>query len=71
MEKSRYARVIERKKMRGDNPIEYFLTTGVGSTSKVPEGMMAVEVTQNEKISGEMRNGGRRSRFCYSSQKSE
>ena len=29
MEKSRYVRVIEGKKVRGDDPIKYFLPTGV------------------------------------------
>ena len=32
MEKSRYVRVIEREEVRGDNPIECFLPTRVGST---------------------------------------
>ena len=27
MEKSKYVRVIERKKVRGDDPVEYFLPT--------------------------------------------
>ena len=30
--KSRYVRVIERKEVRRDDPIEYFLPTGVGTT---------------------------------------
>ena len=32
MEKSRYVRIIEGKEISGDDPIEYFLATGVGST---------------------------------------
>ena len=32
MEKSRYVRVIEAKEVRRDDPIEYFLSMGVGST---------------------------------------
>ena len=32
MEKSRYVVVIEREEVRGDDPIKYFLPTGVGST---------------------------------------
>ena len=32
MEKSTYVWVIERKKVRGDDLIEYFLSTGVRST---------------------------------------
>ena len=31
MEKSRYVRVIEGKEIRGNDPIEYFLPTGVRS----------------------------------------
>ena len=31
MEKSRYVRVIERKEIRGDDPVKYFLHTGVRS----------------------------------------
>ena len=30
--KSRYVRVIERKEVRRDDPIEYFLPTGLGTT---------------------------------------
>ena len=45
-----YVRVIERK-VRRDDP-EYFLLTEVGSTLWVPEGVMGVEVLQNEEISG-------------------
>ena len=33
MEKSRYVRVIEGEEVRRDVPVEYFLPTGVGSTS--------------------------------------
>ena len=32
MKKSRYVKVIEREEVRGDDPIECFLPTGVGST---------------------------------------
>ena len=32
MEKSRRVRVIEGQEVRRDNPVEYFLPTGVGST---------------------------------------
>ena len=35
-------RVIEGEEVRGDDPIEYFLPTGVGSTFGVPEGVMAI-----------------------------
>ena len=33
MVKSRYIRIIEEEEVRGDDPIEYFLLTEVGSTS--------------------------------------
>ena len=32
IEKSRYVRVIEREEVRSNDPIEYFLSAGVGST---------------------------------------
>ena len=32
MEKSRFVRVIEWEEVRGDDPIEYFLLAGIGST---------------------------------------
>ena len=51
MEKSRYVRVIERKEVRGNDLIEYFLPTGIGITFRVPEEVMAVKVSQNQKIS--------------------
>ena len=50
MKKSRY--------VTGDDPIKFFLTTEVESTFSVLEGVMAVEVTQNEAIFGEEKNGG-------------
>ena len=59
MEKSKYVTVVEGKQVRGDDPIEYFLPTGVGSTFQVPEWVMTVEVSQNE-ISGGGKNGGRK-----------
>ena len=49
MEKGGCVRVIE---VRGDDPVEYLLPASVGSTSGVPEGVMAIEVPQNEEISG-------------------
>ena len=60
MEKSRYVKVIEGEEVRRDGAIEYFLPTRVGSTSCVPEGVMAVEVSQNEEISGGGKNGARK-----------
>ena len=59
MEKSRYVRVIEMKEARGDGLIKYFLHTGIGSTFE-SQGLMAVEIHQNEKIHGGMRDGGRK-----------
>ena len=32
IEKSRYVRVFEGEKVKGDDPVEYFLATGVRST---------------------------------------
>ena len=42
--------------IRGDDPIECFLPTGVGSTFWVSERVMAIEVPHNKEISG----GGRK-----------
>ena len=42
----------EGEEVRGDDPVEYFLFAVVGS--------MAVEVPQNEEISGIGKNGGRK-----------
>ena len=58
MEKGGCVRVIEGE-VRRDDPVEYFLPAGIGSTSQVPEGVMAIEVPQNEEISGGGKNGGR------------
>ena len=52
MEKGRFVRIIEGEEVRGDDSVEYFLSTGVRSTSGVPKGVMAIEVPQNEEISG-------------------
>ena len=59
MEKGGRVRVIE-KKVRGDDPVEYFIPTGVGGTSRVPEGVMTIEVSKNEEIFGEGKNGGKK-----------
>ena len=53
-------RIIEEKEVRRDDPIEYFFPTRVGSTFRVLEEVMAIEVPQNEKISGGGKNGGRK-----------
>ena len=60
MEKGGCVRVIEGEEVRGYDPVEYFLPAGVGSTSRVLEGLMAIEVPQNEEISRGEKNGGRK-----------
>ena len=60
MEKGGCVRVIEGEEVRRDDPVKYFLLAGVGSTSLVPEGVMAIEVPQNKEISGAGKNGGRK-----------
>ena len=60
LEKGGCVRVIEGEEVRGDDPVEYFLPAGVGGTSLVPEGVMAIEVPQNEEISGGGKNGERK-----------
>ena len=57
MEKSKYVKIIEGEKVRGDNPIEYFLPMGVGSTFCVPLRLMAIEVSHNKEISGGEKGG--------------
>ena len=59
MEKSGCVRVIEGKEISGYDPVKYFLPTGVGSTW-VPEGVMVIEVAQDEEISGGGKNAGRK-----------
>ena len=60
MEKSRYVRVIEVEEVRKDKLIKYFLPIGVRSTFWVQEGWMAIEVPQNEEISGGGINVGKK-----------
>ena len=60
MEKSRYVKVIEGEEVRRDDPVEYLLSTGIGSTFSVPEGVMAIEVPQNKEISGGGKSRGRK-----------
>ena len=57
MEKGGCVRIIEGEKVRGDDPVEYFLPARVGGTSWVPEGVMAIEVPKNEEISGGGKDG--------------
>ena len=44
LEKSRYIRIIARKEVIGHDPIKYFPPTGVRSTFRFPEIVIAVEV---------------------------
>ena len=60
MKKSKYVRVIAGEEVRGDDPIECFLPTGVGSTFRVVEGLMAIEVSQNKETCGGGKNRGRK-----------
>ena len=60
MEKGGCVRVIEGEEVRRDDPVEYFLPAGVRSTSRVAEGVMAIEVLHNEEISGGGKDGGRK-----------
>ena len=55
-----YVRVIEGKEFKGDDIIEYFLSTGVGSTFRVPEVVMEVEVHYNKEISEGGKDEGRK-----------
>ena len=58
--KSRYVRVIEKKEVRRDGPIEYFFPMGVGTIFGASEGVMAIDVSQNKEISGGVKDGGRK-----------
>ena len=60
MGKGRYVKIIDGEEIRGDDPIEYFLPTGFRSTSSVSERLMAIKVSKNEKISGGVKDGGRK-----------
>ena len=60
MEKGGCVRVIEGEEVGRNDPVEYFLPVGVGGTFRVPEGLMAIEVPQNEEICGGGKNGGRK-----------
>ena len=60
MEKGGCVRVIEGEEVRRYDPVEYFLPVGVGSTSGVPDGVMAIEVPQNKEISVGRKDGGRK-----------
>ena len=60
MEKDGCVRVIEGEEVRRNDPVEYFLLARVRSTSGVPEGLIAIEVPQNEEISGGEKNEGRK-----------
>ena len=54
-------RVIKGEEFRRDDPAEYFFPSGVGNASGFPEGVMAIEVPQNEGrkgIGSAIRRGG-------------
>ena len=51
-------RLIEGEEVRGDDPIEYFLPTGVASTFWVSEGVMAIEVPRIKRFLEEERMEG-------------
>ena len=53
-------RVIEGEEVKRDDLFKYFLPAGVKSTSSVLEGVMPIEVPQNEEISEGKKNGGRK-----------
>ena len=60
MEKGGRVRVIEGEEVSRNDPDKYFLPAKVGSTSRVPEWVMAIEVSQNEEIFGGEKNGERK-----------
>ena len=60
MKKSWCVEVIERKGVRGDRPINYFFPTEIRSSFCLPEGVMAVEVPQNERFLEEEEMEGER-----------
>ena len=59
MKESGNVRVIEGEEVRRNDLIEYF-SMRVRSAFLVPEGMMAIEVPQDEDLSGGGKNGGRK-----------
>ena len=58
MEKGGCVRVIKGEKVRGYDPVEYFLPAGVGSASGVPEGVMAIEIPRMKRFLEEERMEG-------------
>ena len=50
MEKGKYVRVIEGKKVRGDDPIEYFFPTGVESIFRVQRGWWQLNFSKMKKF---------------------
>ena len=59
MEKGECVRVIEGE-VRRDDPVEYLLPMKDRSTFRIPEGVMAIEIAQNEEIFGGGKSGGRK-----------
>ena len=60
MKKGKHVRVIEGEEVRGDNPVEYFLPAGVGTTPRVSVRVMSIDVSQNEEVSGGGKIGERK-----------
>ena len=65
-----YVRVIEGRVVRGDNPIEYFLSHGIRNSLLSSKGVMAIKTPQNEFLEREKWKK-KRSRFFYPSEKRE
>ena len=66
MKKGIGVRVIEKKEVRGDNPIKYFFPTGVRSTFGVPERRWQLKSSRMKRFMEE-----KKSRFCCSSKEDE
>ena len=58
MKKGGCVRVIEGEEVRGDDPVEYFFPTGVGSDSSVLKEVMAIEVIRMKRFLEEGRIKG-------------
>ena len=63
-------RVTDRKEVRGDDQIKYFLSMGFKSTFLSSRRVIVVKVPWNKEISGGGKNGGRKE-FCYPWKRSE
>ena len=71
-EKSSHVKVIEREEVRGDDPIEYFLPTGVQKYLFSPRGGDgSLSPPKLRDFWRRKKYREKRSRFCYPSEKSE